>query len=338
MSNKLSSKRPLILCADHFYLGSEALARLNEVGEVVWSKTGREDDLANEVGEASVIASEYCLISSRIFDRAPKLKAVSVWGVGYDHVDVEAATSRGIYVTNCRGANAESVAEHTFSMLLALSRKTLALDNFVRQGRWNTQQEIGVEKQMTPRDLFGKTIGVIGFGEIGSRVARISRGFEMRIIAYDPYVSHERLGEFGATSVDLEELLRVSDFVTIHSVLSPETRGMIGETQIRLMKPTAILVNVSRGAVVDQVALSKALRERRIAAAGLDVFSKEPLDPKDPLMGQDNIVLSPHIAGGSQEALDRTSLVLAEEISRVLRAEVPKNLVNRLELRKMGFL
>jgi len=331
-------KKPVILCADNFYLSSKALEKLSEAGTVVWSKTSKEDDIITEAKEATVIASEYGRITSRIIDLAPKLKAISVWGVGYDHVDVEAASNRGICVTNCRGANAESVAEHTFTMLLVLSRRALALDNFVRKGNWNMQQEVGLSPAMIPHDLYGKTIGIIGFGEIGSRVARIARGFDMRIVAYDPYVSEERLKEFGATAIPLESLLKVSDFVTVNTVLSPETRGMIGEAQLAQMKPTTILVNVSRGAVIDQAALSRALVAKKIAGAGLDVFIKEPVDLNDALLQLENTVLSPHIAGGSQEALDSTSMVLAEEICRVLGGGTPRNLVNRTQLQKLGFL
>ena len=332
------SERPLILCADRFYLSAEALKKLVEVGKVVWSKTGKEEELIMEAKEAVVIASEYGRITARVIGEAAKLKAIAVWGVGYDHVDVEAASSQGVFVTNCRGANSESVAEHAFSMLLALSRRVLALDRFVRRGHWNMQQESNLSRAIVPHDVYGKTIGIIGFGEIGSRIARIARGFDMGILCYDPYVPIERLKEFNATAVPLEELLKASDFISVQTVLSPETRGMIGEAQFALMKPSSILVNVSRGAVIDQAALVKVLEEKRIVAAGLDVFTKEPLDSRDPLMNLDNVVLSPHVAGGSQEALDRTSMVLVEEICRVLLGEAPRNLVNRPQLQKRGFL
>lgn len=336
--NQNQVTKPLILCADHFYLSDKALKKLSEAGILVWSKTSKEEDIIREAKEATVIASEYGQITSRIIDQAPRLKAISVWGVGYDHVDIEAASNRGISVTNCRGANSESVAEHAFAMLLALSRRVLELDNFVRKGNWKTQQEVGLGPAMIPHDLYGKTIGIIGFGEIGSRVARIARGFNMHIVAYDPYVSQERLREFDATSLPLESLLKTSDFVAINTILSPETRGMIGEAQLALMKATTILVNVSRGAVVDQAALVTALQTKKIAGAGLDVFMKEPVDLNDALSQLENVVLSPHIAGGSQEALDSTSMALAEEICRVLDGEAPRNLVNRAQLQKRGFL
>ena len=336
MSQSLVTK-PRILCADHFYLSDQALKKLSEAGILVWSKTSQEEDIIDEAKEATIIASEYGHITSRIIDQAPRLKAISVWGVGYDHVDVEAASNRGISVTNCRGANSESVAEHAFAMFLALSRRALELDNFVRKGNWNMQQELGLGPAMIPHDLYGKTIGIIGFGEIGSRVARISQGFNMHIVAYDPYASQERLREFSATPLQLDSLLKTSDFVTVNTVLSPETRGMMGEAQFALMKPNAILVNVSRGAVIDQGALATALQTKKIAGAGLDVFIKEPLDQNDALLQLENVILSPHIAGGSQEALDSTSMALAEEICRVLNGQAPRNLVNRVQLQKRGF-
>jgi D-3-phosphoglycerate dehydrogenase len=338
MNEFKDSEQPSILCADHFYMSKAALKLLKEVGSLSWSKMGKEESLFIEASNAVVIASEYVRITPQIMDAASRLKAISVWGVGFDHVDVKAASDRGIFVTNCRGANSESVAEHTVSMILAVSRKTLALDKFVRSGQWKTQQETGLESKFIPRDLFKKTIGIIGFGEVGSRVARIAKGFDMRILAYDPYADPNRLEEYGAESVPLENLLKMSDFVTIHTVLSSKTRGMIGEEQIGLMKATAIIVNASRGAVVDQKALIDALEEKSIGGAGLDVFAKEPIDKDNILFRFNNVILSPHVAGGSQEALDATSLVLAEEIVRVIRNQIPHNLVNRIQLEKKGFL
>jgi D-3-phosphoglycerate dehydrogenase len=332
------SKRRVILCADHFYLSGDASKMLNEAGKVVWSKTSAEETLVREAEDATVIIAEYAKITSRIIDAAPGLKAVAVWGVGYDHVDVEAASNRGVYVTNCRGANAESVAEHVFALILALSRKVIQMDALVRGGRWSVQQETGLGASLIPHDLQGKTIGVIGFGEIGSRVSRIAHGFDMRVLVNDPYVGPERVRDHGAEQVDLEFLLRNADIVTIHTVLTPETRGLISRRQLTAMKPTAILINASRGAVLDQDDLAHVLNKKGIACAGLDVFAREPIDPNDPLLKFENVVFSPHIAGGSMEALNATSMMVATEVNLVLRGEVPRNLVNRDQLEKRGFI
>ncbi|MCJ7610593.1 hydroxyacid dehydrogenase [Candidatus Bathyarchaeota archaeon] len=331
-------KRSVILCADHFYLSGDASRRLNEAGEVVWSKTDTEEMLVRDAEDATVIIAEYARITSRIIDAASKLKAVAVWGVGYDHVDVEAASNRGVYVTNCRGANAESVAEHVFALILALSRKVIQMDGLVRGARWSVQQETGLGETLIPEDLQGKTIGVIGFGEIGSRVSRIAHGFDMRVLVNDPYVSPERVRDHGAEQVDFESLLRNADIVTIHTVLTPETRGLISRRQLAAMKPSAILINASRGAIVDQNDLAEALKEKTIASAGLDVFDREPIDPYDALLELENVVLSPHIAGGSMQALNATSMNVAMEVSLVLRGKVPRNLVNRDQLQKRGFI
>jgi D-3-phosphoglycerate dehydrogenase len=332
------SKRRVILCADHFYLSGDASKMLNEAGKVVWSKTSTEETLVREAEDATVIIAEYAKITSRIMDAAPGLKAVAVWGVGYDHVDVEAASNRGVYVTNCRGANAESVAEHVFALILALSRKVIQMDALVRGGRWSVQQETGLGASLIPHDLQGKTIGVIGFGEIGSRVSRIAHGFDMRVLVNDPYVSPERVRDQGAQQVDLEFLLRNADIVTIHTVLTPETRGLISRRQLTAMKPTAILINASRGAVLDQNDLAHVLNKKSIACAGLDVFAREPIDPDDPLLKFENVVFSPHIAAGSMEALNATSMMVAMEVNLTLRGEVPRNLVNRDQLEKRGFI
>jgi lactate dehydrogenase-like 2-hydroxyacid dehydrogenase len=196
-------KGGVVLCADHFYLSGEALTRLRDAGEVVWSKADTEEMLAQEAEDAVVIVAEYARIGSRIIDAAAGLKAIAVWGIGYDHVDVEAASDRGVYVTNCRGANAESVAEHVFALVLALARKIVRLDAFVKGGQWSVQQETGLGASLVPRDLQGKTIGIVGFGEIGTRVSRIAHGFNMKILAHDPYVASGRMVELGVEPVDL---------------------------------------------------------------------------------------------------------------------------------------
>ena len=332
------TRRRVILCADRFYLSGEASRRLSEVGEVVWSKASTDELLAREAEDATVIIAEYAKLTSRIIGAAQKLKAVAVWGVGYDHVDIEAASNRGIYVTNCRGANAESVAEHVFALVLALSRKVIQMDALVRGGRWSVQQETGLGASLIPQDLQGKTIGIIGFGEIGSRVSRIAHGFDMRVLVNDPYIVPDRVRDHDVDQVDLDSLLRNADIVTIHTVLTPETTGLIGGRQLATMKPTAILINASRGPVINQGDLAEALEKRSIAFAGLDVFAREPIDPDDPLLELENVVLSPHIAGGSAEALNATSMAVVMEVSRVLRGEVPRNLVNRDQLEKLGFI
>jgi len=318
----------------------EALKVLESAGKVIWMDCKSEDELVEKLrnANAKVVISEYFTITGRVMDASQVLKGVVVWGVGYDHVDVEAASERGIYVANTRGSNAESVAEHVFALMLGLSRKLLRTDAFVRKGGWVSREEAGLPHELIAQDSYGKTLGIVGLGAVGSRAARIARGFNMRVLAYDPYVSVEEAKEMGAELVGLEKLLRESDFVTLHVILTEETRGMISTRELSLMKSTAYLINASRGPVIDEEALIRALKEKKIAGAGLDVFTKEPIDLENPLLKFNNVVVTPHCAGNSEEALKATSLMVSHEAKRILRNEIPKNLVNRPQLSKRGYL
>lgn len=332
---------PIVLCADHFYMNEKAIQTLKSAGEVVWAECVNEEAMIRKAEslKPKVIISEYFRITSRIMDAAmPGLKGIVSFGVGYDHIDVDAASERGIYVANAAGANAESVAEHTFALILCLTRKICNLNSFIRSGKWVKREETGIPEQFVPRDLEGKTIGIIGLGAIGRKVAKISRGFNMRVLGYDPYIAPETAREIGVELVELETLLKESDIVTLHVPLTRETRSMIGYRELCLMKPTAYLINTSRGPVVDEEALIRALEERKIAGAGLDVFSQEPISPENPLLKFDNVIVTPHCAGGSKEALDMTAAVVSEEAVRILKDQVPRNLVNRVKLIERGFL
>ncbi|MEM1515854.1 MAG: hydroxyacid dehydrogenase [Candidatus Bathyarchaeia archaeon] len=336
-----SGSLPAVLCADHFYMSEEAMRILKSAGEIMWVKCKNEEEMISKAEslKPKVIISEYFRITGRIMDAAmPNLRGIIAFGVGYDHIDVNAASERGIYVANAAGANAESVAEHTFALILCLARKIHSLNNFIRSGKWIRQEETGIPEQFVPRDLQGKIIGIIGLGAIGRRVARIAKGFGMKVLGYDPYITPEIAREIGVDLIDLETLLRESDIITLHVPLTNETRGMIGYRELCLMKPTAYLINTSRGPVLDEVALVKALEEGRIAGAGLDVFSKEPVSLESPLLKFDNVIVTPHCAGGSKEALDMTALVVSEEAVRILKDQVPRNLVNRAKLVEKGFL
>ena len=333
-------KSPRIMCADRFYMSKEAIEALENLGEVIWADCKSEDELVKKVRNTSakVIISEYFKITGRVMDASPNLRGIVVWGVGYDHIDINAASERGIYVANTRGSNAESVAEHVFALILCLSRKLLRTCNFVRAGKWATREESGLPSELVAQDLYEKTLGVVGLGAIGSRVAIRAHGFNMHIFAYDPYISAEVAKERRAELVNFEKLIRESDFVTLHVVLTKDTRGMISTRELNLMKPTAYLINASRGPVVDEEALIRALRDKKIAGAGLDVFTKEPIDVKNPLLKFDNVIVTPHCAGNSKEALEATSLMVSKEAERILRNQVPDNLVNRRQLMERGYL
>lgn len=215
----------------------------------------------------------------------PNLKLLSVWGTGVDHVDLTAAAELGITVANTPGYGAPYVSEHALALALAVSRKIVQNDRRIRAGGW-TEGFID--------ELYGKTLGVIGTGAIGQRMIQLGKGIGMQVIAWTVNPSPERAAAYGVDFVPLEQLLQQSDVVSLHLALSPLTAGFLGREQLALMKPTAILVNVARGAVVDEAALVDALRAGQIAGAGLDVFTAEPLPPGHPLSQLDNVVLSPH--------------------------------------------
>lgn len=331
---------PAVICADRFYMTDEAMRDFENIGKPIWADCESEDELVETVrnAKAKVVISEYFRITPRVMDASQALKGVVVWGVGYDHVDVEAASERGVYIANTRGSNAESVAEHLFALMLGLSRKLLRTEAFVRKGGWKSREEAGLPPELIAQDLNEKTLGIVGLGAIGSRAAGIARGFNMRVLTYDPYLSFEAAKDRGAELVDLEKLLKESDFVTLHVVLTEETRGMISTRELDWMKPTAYLINTSRGPVIDEAALIKALKKNKIAGAGLDVFTKEPIDLENLLLEFDNVIVTPHCAGNSEEALRATSLMVSQEAVRILRDTIPKNLVNKLQLTKRGYL
>ena len=239
-------------------------------------------------------------------DRAPRLKVIARAGVGLDNVDVDYAVKRGITLLSTGDASTEAVAELTIGLMIALARRITELDRKMKRGNWCKNSGAGVE-------LRGKTLGIIGLGRIGSRVAELARVFGMRVVAYDPYVSREKAERLGVELKQrLEDLLRESDFVSIHAVLTEETEGMIGERELRLMKPTAYLVNTARGAIVDEEALARALEEGWIAGAALDVYEREP--PSSRLAGLENVILTPHVGASTVEAQKRIARVLAEKI------------------------
>ncbi|HXG53610.1 MAG TPA: hydroxyacid dehydrogenase [candidate division Zixibacteria bacterium] len=250
-----------------------------------------------------------------------RLKIIARTGVGVDpsRVDLDAAKELKIWVTNMPGSNAVSVAELVFGQMIALARHTVEADRAVRQGKW------GDYAKFTGVELAGKTLGIVGMGNIGTRVALRARAFEMGLLVFDPYIPESHVTALGGRFVGLEELLAASDFVTFHCPLTEETRGMVGADRLRLMKPTAYLLNAARGGIVDEGALCAVLAERAIAGAALDVVEHEPLAPDHPFLRLSNVILTPHIGAMTHEAAARGERGAAEEVIRVLRGERPKN-------------
>lgn len=267
-----------------------------------------------------------CLLTDRIdgqlMDTAgPQLKVISNHAVGFDNIDIPAATARKIPVGNTPGILTDATADFAFSLLAAAARRVVEGDRYVRAGRWKTW---GPSILLGP-DLTGATLGIIGYGRIGQALAKRASGFDMRILYHDPMVTNPAIP---GTAVDLETLLRESDFVSLHTVLDEKTRHLINRDTLALMKPSAILVNTSRGPVVDGQALYEALKERKIFAAALDVTDPEPLPMDSPLLELDNLVIAPHIASASKPTRDKMSLMAAENLLAGLKGQRLPTCVN----------
>jgi len=271
----------------------------------------------------------YCTLNEKIdrsvLDRAERLKVVGTMSVGVDHIDVEYATSKGVYVVHTPGVLTETVADHAWALLLSAARRVVEADGFVRRGEWKIPW---APTMMLGHDLHGKVLGIIGLGRIGAAVARRAKGFDMKVLYYDVVRRTDLERELGVEYAPMEKILRESDFISIHVPLTPQTRKLIGERELKLMKKTAILVNTSRGMVVDQRTLTKALKEGWIAGAGLDVFEEEPIRPDDPLLKLKNVVLTPHIGSASYDTRNKMAELTASGIIKVLRGEKPENLFN----------
>jgi lactate dehydrogenase-like 2-hydroxyacid dehydrogenase len=309
-------------------LPEEALAIARTGAEIeVWPEPTPPPaaELANRISEVDGLL---CLLTDRIDDallaRAPKLRVLSQMAVGYDNIDVAACTRRGIPVGNTPGVLTETTADLAFGLLLMTARRLGEAETWLRAGQWKTWSPM----ELTGPDVHHATLGIVGMGRIGYEVARRAAGFQMRIL-YHSRSRHENAErDFGAHHVSLDELLASSDFVSLHMPLSAETRHMIGAAELAKLKPTAILINTARGAVLDQAALVSVLREGRIGGAGLDVFESEPLPPDDPLLSFPNVVLLPHIGSASIATRTKMAVLAAENLVAGLRGEPLPHPVN----------
>lgn len=262
-------------------------------------------------------------VNDALFARAPNMLLVSTHGAGYDSVDVEACTRAGVLAVNQAGGNAEAVAEHVMAMMLCLTKRIIETDRFMRR-----QDNIPRVSYMG-RNVLGKTIGVIGIGHVGTRVAQLCRGlFQMRVLAYDPLLTASEIKQRGAESVELDTLLRQSDYVSVNCPLTSRSRGLIGAREYALMQPHAYFINTARGGIHDEPALVDALRDKRIAGAGLDVWDLEPPPASHPLMQFDNVLVSPHTAGVTFESRKNIATIAAQQLLDVLDGKRPPRLLN----------
>ncbi|UCG36538.1 MAG: D-glycerate dehydrogenase [Candidatus Bathyarchaeota archaeon] len=266
-------------------------------------------------------------IDSEVFDAAPNLRIVSQFAVGFDNIDIKEATSRGIYVTNTPGVLTETTADFAWTLLMAVARKVVEADKYVRGGQWR----VGWHPTMLQgRDIYGATLGIVGMGRIGSAIARRAKGFEMKVLYHDVIRRKDLEEQQGIEFTDIETLLRKSDFVTINVPLLKDTHHLIDERHLRLMKKNAILINNSRGPVIDEAALYRALKENWISGAGLDVFEKEPTAISNPLLTLENLVVAPHISSASFETRSKMAAIVATNLTAFFEGKIPPNLVNKM--------
>ena len=321
-------------------LFDEAIEILEEQAEVEVYE-GVDDAIPRELLLEKVADVEGLLpllterIDAEVMDAAEGLKVISNYAVGYNNIDVAAATERGIYVTNTPGILTDTTADCAFALLMAVARRIPEADRHVKEGGW---VHAWGPKMFVGTDVHGKTLGIIGLGRIGSAIARRAKGFDMNVIYYDEHRRRDLERELGVRYAPLKELLTDSDYVSLHVPLTASTRHMIGKRELTMMKETAFLINTSRGPVVDEDALYKALRDGDIAGAGLDVFEREPLSPDSPLKGLDNAVITPHIASASVETRTKMATTAAINLVSVLQGREPPNLVNPevLKIRPVG--
>jgi D-3-phosphoglycerate dehydrogenase len=302
-----------IVVVDHVYLEEDHIDKLRSTGdlEIFGEPPKTPDELKERIESADIVIVGWSNLTKDVIDSAKKLKMISIWATTCHYADLEAAKERSIVVTHVPGYATEAVAEHTFALLLAATRRLPSADNHVRRGGFDWRPFGGVE-------LHEKALGIIGTGSIGCRVAEIAKAFKMRIFAYDKYPNMKRAEEIGMKYVDLHTLLKESDFVTLHVTLTPETERLIGKKEIEVMKKGAVIINTSQGKVIDEKALIDALKSGKISFAGLDVFEEEPPAKDNPLFKLDNTILSPHIGFHTVEAKKRCTDICIDNVVKFL--------------------
>ncbi|AXI25827.1 phosphoglycerate dehydrogenase [Methanofervidicoccus sp. A16] len=321
-----------ILITDEIH--EDAVKILERVGDVEIATNLSKEELKKKIEDVDVIVVRSGTKLTRdVLEHAKKLKIIARAGVGVDNIDVQYATEKGIIVVNSPDASSISVAELTMGLMLSAARNIPQATASLKRGEWDRKSFKGIE-------LYGKTLGVIGLGRIGQQVVKRAKAFGMNIVGYDPYIPEDVARSLGVKLLnDINELCKVSDFITLHVPLTPKTRHIIGKEQISLMKKNAIIVNCARGGLIDEKALYEALKDRRIRSAALDVFEEEP--PKDnPLLTLDNVIGTPHQGASTEEAQKSAGIIVAEQIVKILRGEPAENIVNlpAIPSEKMGKL
>lgn len=310
-----------VLIADP--VAREGVEKLTDAGiETDVQKQLPLEELKERIADADgLIVRSETKVTAEILDAAKRLRVIGRAGVGVDNIDVPAATQRGIVVLNSPEGNTVAACEHTWALILALARNVPDAVSSLRKGEWKRSQFVGVE-------LYGKTLGVIGLGKIGREVAKRARAFEMRVIAYDPFITVQQADRIGVELFELDELLERSDFVTLHMPLTKDTQRLICKERLEKMKPSAFLFNVARGGLICEDDLAVALNEGRLAGAALDVFKEEPLPPESPLLACPRLIVTPHLGASTREAQVGVAVDVAEQIVEVLDGKPARSAVN----------
>lgn len=291
--------------------------------EVIHGSSDDEDTIAKEAHDCDAILIRMAPITPKIIDSAPKLKVIARHGVGVDAINFNYAAQKGIWVVNAPTANFNAVAEHVIMVILACAKKSRAIDNCFRQYGANKAGTIIGE------EVSGKTLGVLGLGKIGMQLAKKAyAGFEMRVIGYDPYAVKEKLPDYIELKEDMDDLFKEADFVSIHMPLNESTRGIIGEEKFKMMKSSAYMINAARGEIIDEKALITAIQEKTIAGGAFDVFEETPISLSHPLLNFDNVIITPHTAAVTNEAMKKMGIYAAQGIDEVLSGKRPTWPVN----------
>jgi D-3-phosphoglycerate dehydrogenase len=322
---KKSQYRVVITDCDHGSINEEK-EEFGRIGaELILAQVKEEEDLIRTCKDADGLVNQYALLTRKVFEHLPNCKVVSRYGVGVDSVDLKAATDLGIIVANVPDYCMDEVSNQTISMILTLIRKTAFFDQKVKSGQWDFHSGIPIYRTK------GKTLGLVGCGKIGLEVATKISNFGVKVISFDPYL--QKAPE-GIELTDLNTLLKESDFISIHCPLNDSTRHLIGQREFGKMEKKPILINTSRGPIIDESALIQALVKGQISGAGLDVLEKEPPDSKNPMLKMENVVFSPHVSFYSVESISELKRRTAENVSAVLLGKLPKSVVNQEVMRK----
>ena len=294
--------------------------------DVVFPGKLTQEELVAQVGDAhALIIRSGVKITPDVFAAAPNLKIVARAGVGVDNVDLDAATEHGVYVVNTPGGNTISTAEHTFGLMIALARHIPQGDASLRAGRWDRKKYVGVE-------LKGKTLGLVGLGRIGQAIAKRAQAFEMNVVAYDPYLPAEIASEIGVVLLDLDGVFAHADFISLHSPITDETRGMINADAIAKMKDGVRIVNAARGGLINDADLAAAIKSGKVTGAALDVYEPEPPAEDNPLIGLDGVIHTPHLAASTSDAQVTVAVEAAQLVIDTLLHNKPENVVNKAVL------